>query len=515
MSTATLPRGWQDWPAPAQEQLLAALRSAALAKLGHLRPRWATPGELAQRLDPKTRQTTALELIDAELVRLLDTPDGRLIISCPPQEGKSQRVSRRFPLWALTQRPDTRIAIASYEHGVARRWGRAIRDDITVHGAELGLTVRDDLSAQQEWQLVGHEGGVYAAGIGGALTGRPVDLMLIDDPVKDRAQADSPTYRERAWDWWTDVAATRLAPGAPVALILTRWHEDDLAGRLLAAEDGHLWRVVNIPAQADHDPAKGETDPLGREPGEFMVSARGRTKKQWEAIKVRSGSRTWASLYQGRPAPAAGDVFLREWWQEYSGQRWIVRPDGSHWVAGADEVAMSWDMAFKATDGSDYVVGQVWARYGMELFLLDQVHDRLSFTETCAALRQLAAKWPQASAKYVEDKANGTAVIDSLSRQVPGLIPVEPDGSKEARARAVTPFIESGSVYLPSPEVAPWIGGFLQEHNGFPNSAHDDQVDACTQAIHRMLLAPILSGSLIIESDDLDDDTSGYEISPY
>ncbi|MET9339264.1 phage terminase large subunit [Nonomuraea sp. NPDC003804] len=479
------------------------------------RRRWASPGDLARHLDPKTRQTLMLDLLDDELVRLLDTPDGRLVISVAPQEGKSQRTSRRFPLWALTQKPDTRIAIASYEHGVARRWGRAIRDDIIVHGGELGLSVRDDLSAQHEWQLVGHEGGVYAAGIGGALTGRPVDLLVIDDPIKDRAQADSAVFRERAWDWWTDVAATRLAPGAPVVLILTRWHEDDLAGRLLAAEDGHLWRVVNIPAQADHDPNKGEVDPLGREPGEFMESARGRTRAQWEAIKVRSGSRTWASLYQGRPAPAAGDIFQREWWREYTSPRWIERPDGSCWAPGADEVCMSWDMTFKNTDGSDYVVGQVWARYGLELFLLDQVHDRLSFTETCAELRRMAAKWPQATLKLVEDKANGTAVINSLSRQVPGLVPVEPDGSKEARARAVTPFIEAGQVWIPAPELCPWVGGFVQEHNGFPNAAHDDQVDACTQAINRMLLAPILAGDLIIDATELDDELDSYAISPY
>ncbi|MEV8638108.1 phage terminase large subunit [Streptosporangium sp. NPDC051023] len=415
----------------------------------------------------------------------------------------------------LTQKPDTRIAITSYEHNVARRWGRAIRDDIVAHGARLGLSVRDDLSAQHEWQLVGHEGGVYAAGIGGALTGRPVDLLLIDDPIKDRAQADSATYRERAWDWWTDVAATRLAPGAPVVLILTRWHDGDLAGRLLAAEDGHLWRVVNIPAQADHDPNKGETDPLGREPGEFMLSARGRTRAQWEAIKVRSGSRTWASLYQGRPTPAAGDVFLRHWWKEYSSPRWIVRPDGTHWAPGADEVVMSWDMAFKDTAASDYVVGQVWARYGLEVFLLDQVRGRLSFVDTCAEFRRLAAKWPQAIAKYVEDKANGTAVINSLSRQVSGLIPVEPDGSKEARAKAVTPFVESGSVWLPAPELCPWIGDFVQEHSSFPNSSHDDQVDATSQAINRLLLAPILAGTLIVDADELDDELDGYNISDY
>ena len=119
------------------------------------------------------------------------------------------------------------------------------------------------------------------------------NCLIIDDPIKDRKEADSKVYRDAVWDWWTDVAATRLAPGAQVVLVLTRWSDDDLAGRLVAAEDGDIWRVLNIPAQADHDPNKGETDPLGREPGEYMVSARKRTDKQWDAIKVRSGSRTW------------------------------------------------------------------------------------------------------------------------------------------------------------------------------------------------------------------------------
>lgn len=266
-------------------------------------PKWATPGELAVSIDPRTRQTPALDLIDAELVRAFNTPDARLVISMPPQEGKSQRASRRFPLWCLTQNPDLRIAIASYEMNTARRWGRTIRDDIAQNTEEIGLRVREDLSAQGEWQLAGHEGGVYSAGVGGALTGRPVDLLIIDDPVKGREQADSPTIREKTWDWWTDSASTRLAPGAPVILILTRWHNDDLAGRLLAAEDGKRWRVVNIPAQADHRPERGETDPLGREPGEFMLSARDteKAKRNWPRIKVQAGPRTWASLYQGRP----------------------------------------------------------------------------------------------------------------------------------------------------------------------------------------------------------------------
>lgn len=475
--------------------------------------RWATPGDLAKTLDPKTIQTPALDLIDAALVDVANDRCDRLMVSMPPQEGKSQRTSRRFPTWMLTLNPDLRIAIVSYAHGVARRWGRAIRDDIVGNTSLLGLAVNPNSSAAHEWEVDGHAGSVYCVGISGSLTSRPVDVLIIDDPYKNADQADSLAWRETVEDFWTEVAIPRLGPGAVVVVIQTRWRQNDLTG-WLQRRDGAEWRVINIPAQADHDPAKGEVDSLGRAPGEYMVSARGRDHAEWERKKRNVGSRSWNALYQGRPAPAEGDIFLREWWREYTSPRWITRPDGSCWAPGADEVVMSWDAAFKDTSSSDYVVGQVWARYGLEVFLLDQVHNRLSFVETCKALRQLAAKWPQATAKYVEDKANGTAVINSLSRQVAGLIPVQPDGSKEARARAVTPFVESGSVWLPAPELCPWVGAFRDEHAGFPNASHDDQVDACTQAINRLLLAPILAGTLILDAADLDDEIDAYEISP-
>lgn len=479
---------------------------------------WDTPGDLAQSLDRRVRQTPALQLIDQALVEAFDTDDGRLIISMPPQEGKSQRASRWFPLWVLQQHPETRIAVVSYELGTARRWGRVIRDDIVMN-PELGLRMRDDLAAQHEWQIAGHDGGVYSAGIGGALTGRPVDLLIVDDPFKDRVEADSPTYRQRAWDWWTDVGGPRLAPGATVVVIQTRWHENDLTGRLLTAEDGNLWTVLNIPAQADHNPAKGETDPLGREPGEFMESARGRTRLQWERIQVRSGSRTWSALFQGRPSPSEGDIWLRTWWSLYTTPLWVNRADGSKWVPRADGggiVIQSWDMAFKGTDSSDYVVGQVWFTDGVQAWLLDQVHERLDFVSTMRAFIALSARWPQAVLKLVEDKANGPAVISSLKKRVPGIVAEEPLGSKESRAQAVSPFIEAGNVHLPDPSIAPWVGEFIDEAAAFPNGAHDDQVDATSQALGRILLTPMLTGDSIVTSDDLDDEDDGtYRISAY
>jgi predicted phage terminase large subunit-like protein len=377
------------------------------------------------------------------------------------------------------------IIVASYESRIARRWGRTIRADLTAH-PELGLALRSDTKAANEWQLAGHEGGVYCVGIGGALTSRQAGLILIDDPVKGPKEADSPVMRDAAWDWWGSVASTRLAPGAPAVLIMTRWHEDDLAGRLIREEPG-AWRVLNIPARADHRPERGESDPLGREPGEYMLSARGRTAEQWERTRIERGTRVWSALYQGRPSPGEGLVFRREWWKRYETPQWID-DNGERLTLTFDEVLMSWDMAFKDAESSDFVVGQVWGRRGSDALLLDQVRGRMSFVETCMAVRQLAAKWPQANAKLVEDKANGPAVISSLSRTVPGLIAVQPEGSKVARASAISPFIEAGNVYLPSPELAPWVGDLIEEAASFPLSTNDDQVDALSQALSRLLL---------------------------
>lgn len=457
--------------------------------LGYFKPRqspYSSPVALAQQLDPRTVRTDALELIDAALVDVAERRCDRLIITMPPQEGKSTTASRRFPTWLLQRNPDLRIVVASYEHGVARRWGRVIRNDIGENPS-LGLAVRPDTSAAHEWQLQGHDGGVYCVGIGGALTGRPVDLLIIDDPVKGPKEAESQTYRDGAWDWWESVGSTRLAPGAPVVLIMTRWHEDDLAGRLLR-EEPDTWRLLNIPAQADHRPELGESDPLGRDPGEFMVSARGRTTQQWQTIRRQRGSRVWNALYQGRPSPGEGLIFRREWWRRYEQPQWVVNDDGTHHALGFEQLCMSWDMAFKDTDGSDFVVGQVWGTRGENAFLLDQVRGRMSFVDTCMRVRGLAAKWPQVSAKLVEDKANGTAVINALQHTVPGLIPVEPQGSKVARASAVSPFAEAGNVWLPMPEIAPWVDDLVEEAAAFPMSSHDDQVDALSQALARLLL---------------------------
>jgi predicted phage terminase large subunit-like protein len=442
---------------------------------------------MACDLDARTVQTAALNLIDDALVDVANGECLRLMISMSPQEGKSERTSRRFPLWALRRNPNLRIAIVSYAHGVARRWGQFIRDDIVNHGDKLGLAVDPSSSAAHEWKLDGYDGGVYCVGIKGSLTSRAVDLLIIDDPYKDGEQADSAAWQETVRDFWTEVAIPRLGPGVAVVIIQTRWRHDDLSGWLKDRNDGVAWRVINIPAQADHRPELGEADPLGREPGEYMASARGRTPEQWEQRRREVGERSWNALFQGRPTPGEGGLFQRSWWRHFDAMPAYRAPAGT-WHADADQVIQSWDMTFKDTKGSDYVVGQVWARRGAQAWLLDQVRDRMDFTATCKAVEALSAKWPQTTAKLVEDKANGPAVISQLRMHVPGLIAVEPGGSKYARASAVAPLVEAGNVYIPTAAVAPWVGSFVEELAGFPAAKHDDQVDAASQALSRLML---------------------------
>jgi predicted phage terminase large subunit-like protein len=491
VSTPTLPTGWRQNPALAQKTL-ETLRTARDKKIPARE--WATPGELAAAINPKTIQTPALDIIDEALVWAHTTPDARLLISLPPQEGKSQRVTKTGSLWALTRNPETRIGIASYASALAESFGREIRNWITSFDGtdgtlDLRLRIAPDNGAAGRWSLEGHEGGVIAVGVGSGLTGRPLDCLIIDDPFADAEQAASESYRKKVWEWWQAVAATRLASPSPVIIVMTRWHEDDLAGRLLAAEDGAQWRVINIPAQADHSPEKGQTDPLGRQPGQWLESARNRTVAQWEAIKVRSGVRVFTALYQGKPSPDAGDVWKREWWRRYPTMLWSLGPDGGNYV-DCDEMIMSWDMAFKDTKTADYVVGQVWARRGANVYLLDQVRRRMSFTDTLTMFQTMVARWPQAAAKLVEDKANGTAIISMLQNKVGGIIPINPTESKKARAEAVAPYIEAGNVHLPTTDVALFeVDELVEEAAAFPNGSHDDQVDATSQALNRLFLA--------------------------
>jgi len=445
----------------------------------------SSPGALAQWIWPNVVQTPALDLIDEHLVRVATTPSSRLILSMPPQEGKSQRVSRDFPLWALKLNPLSRVILGSYGQDLASRNGASIRGAIRAQ-PKLGLALATDNRSRSDWRLSNHIGGVRAVGVGSGVVGHAADLLVVDDPIKSKQEADSIIYRERVWDWWESQLVTRLAPEASAVVIMTRWHDDDLAGRLILRDPGR-WTVLNIAAQCA-DPA---TDPLERDEGEYMISTRGRTPQQWDERKREVGPVTWQAQYQGDPIAAKGDIFHRDWWQRWTALPVQIDASGRHWLTGFDQVVISWDLTFKATEASDYAVGQVWARRGSQTWLVDQIRARMNFPEQLRQVQALAARWPQAVVKLVEDKANGSAVLSSLASTVPGFIPITPTESKVVRASVVAPFVAAGNVYVPAASVTPWADEFIDELARFPSGAHDDQVDTMSQALSYLYLSPL------------------------
>lgn len=261
--------------------------------------------DLAARYDLGLVRTPALDLLDRRVHDTMRTRDGRLVISIPPQEGKSN-LAQWSILRRLVDRPSGRIALASYALSLARRSGRIVRGRIEAHGAELGLGLARDHRDASDWEVDGYGGGMYSVGVGGSLTGRPVDEgLLVDDPIKDQQDADSEAVVRTLNDWWETVALTRLAPGAWVIVIQTRWAEHDLAGRLI----GEGWPSINIPALADGK----APDALSRPVGTYLVSVLGRTEADWCQRRADTGERAWHALYQGMPAPPEGGVFRQEW----------------------------------------------------------------------------------------------------------------------------------------------------------------------------------------------------------
>lgn len=309
------------------ERRLAQLRLDRILRRRKALERFPSPGHIAKFIQPDTVQTKMMTALDQVAIAADSGFQRRWIISTPPQEGKTMRMGTAVPLWLLMRDPTRRIVVASYEQSVAGRSTLAVRQSIETYGAgykgdrhyvhqedQLGLILDPDRAQQTNWSLTDtpgrRNGGMVAVGVGGALTGRSADVLIIDDAVKGPQQAGSPQQRQLMWDWYLSVASTRLSPGALLVVIGTRWHEDDLIGRLIAQDEQSRrpdFHQLVIPAIAKSN------DPLGRKAGEYLVSTRGRKPSDWDAIRRRVGEWVWAALYDADPHPPAGGVFQLAW----------------------------------------------------------------------------------------------------------------------------------------------------------------------------------------------------------
>lgn len=410
--------------------------------------------------------------LDRFLQDVADKKSPRLIITMPPRSGKSELVSRRFPAFALGRNPELQIIATSYSSDLSQRFNRDVQRviddekyfDLFPNTRLSNSRVRTDsrgsyIRTSDLFEIVGHAGAYRSCGVGGGITGQGADILIIDDPIKDRAQAGSKTIRDSIWDWYTSTAYTRLSPGGGVIVMATRWHTDDLIGRLIQRMgEGDTFRIVNYPAIAEHDE-------LHRKAGEALHPERYPLSTLLQ-IQKTIGSRDWEALYQQHPVPDGGALFKLEWFRRWTATS--LPPEFDHTL-------MSWDMTFKDSKNSDYVVGQVWGKKGPNFYLLDQVRGQWDFVKTKEMVRVLAHKWPRVVRKLVEDKANGSAVISELKSTVSGFVPITPTESKEARASSVTPYFEAGNVFIPEDSAAPWVPHYVSELLEFPAGSHDDQ----------------------------------------
>jgi predicted phage terminase large subunit-like protein len=473
----------------------------------------------AQEIDPSYRERAHLKYLSdeiAEAVRDVERGQNRMIAtSMPPRAGKSTLTSMFAPLWMLRRHPEWEIVMTSFDSGLTTGWARTMRT-LIEDKPELGIALKKDGGAGGRWETL-EGGGMYSVSIGGPLTGRGARVMIIDDPVSDFAAAHSPRVRQNLWDWWLSVAQTRLEPPYLVLVTMTRWHEDDFVGRLLSPEyEGNPkdWKRIILPALA-------EKDGLGRAPEEPLLlptveESPEEAVARWATTKENVGTYTWAGMYQQRPAPAKGAIFDAGWWRYWTWDPDKATDDGRVVFLDPSKIVSgrwldSWDMNFDSGASADYVVGQRWVRLGANRFLIAQTRGRWNFTDSIKRMKQWAGVIPEewdienlgpydpydlnrnpygknVHERFIEKKANGAAAINVLHDTIPGLKPVNPHTSKELRARAVTPEIESGNVYLPHPTDPgnDWVPDLLSELRNFPHDAHDDQTDTLTQALLQM-----------------------------
>ncbi|MFF2156066.1 phage terminase large subunit [Paenibacillus chitinolyticus] len=387
--------------------------------------------------------------------------------SIPPRHGKSMTITETLPSFYLGQFPNDRVIEGSYNTTFAQKFGKKNLQKVNQYGEELfNIKVSPSSKSSSDWDIDGTRGGMISRGILAGVTGEGADLMIIDDPIKNREEADSEVYRDKMWGEWIDSFSTRLHPGAICIFIMTRWHEDDLVGRLQNPEYGDPlpMTMINLPLEAE------EGDLLGRDPGEPLWPER----YGHDFIEARKKyPSSFNALYQGRPTSQEGNMIKRDWWKYYD----HLPPIASKLI--------SVDAAFKDEKDSDYVVVQVWGKNRANTYLIDQVRARMNFQATIKTIQNMSVKHPDAHWKLIEDKANGSAIISTLQNVIGGIIPVNPEGGKISRVHAVSAYIESGNVYLP--RQAEWVHDFVEEAASFPKGKTDDQVDTMSQALHRFI----------------------------
>lgn len=393
----------------------------------------------------------------------------RILLSVPPQFGKSMTITEAFPSWFVCNNPDLSAIVTAYNADIAEKFGDRNRQKVKDFGQDIfGVSISDSQDNKTLFQIKGHQGQVFSAGILGGLTSNPAALIIVDDPFKNGEEAESKEIRDRVERvYWDSIDTRARALGSIIIVIHTRWHEDDLIGRLMNKQ-GFIY--INIPTVWE----KGIDKLLGRKVGEVLAPELGHTVEWAMNKKNNVGSRVWNALYQGKPFIEGGNIIQRKDIKFYN-KRSIPND--------FDEIVMSCDLSLGGvTKSSDPNCIVVWGRNGGNHYLLERFNKKCGFQETINIIKLFCSKYPTLRKKLIEKKANGSATIELLNQQISGIIGFDPKtNSKETRFKLVAPYFESGNIYLPDESVDKNIEEVVTELLKFPTAAHDEYVDTTSQ----------------------------------
>jgi len=398
-----------------------------------------------------------LQYLNTKLLQVASGKIKRLMINMPPQHGKSEFTSKYFPAWYLATHPRNKLILASYETSFATSWGRKAKEVFDEYVPKMyGVKRNPDINVQGNWETE-QGGGMYCVGVGGGITGRGANVFIIDDPVKNNEQAMSTVYRDKTLDWFQSVATTRLSPESSIIIIMTRWHVDDLAGRLLkqAEIDGDKWEVVNLPAIAEPQ------DPLGREIGEALWESR-YSKNILEERKRAVGEFWWSAMYQQKPFIKGGKVFKDPVFYEKV-------PDGGKTIIAVD-------FAYSTKTYSDFSVAGVAKYYDGKIYILDVWRGQVEATHFASICKQYQETYETPIYAYIGGTEKG--VVDFMIKEHNlNIISRPARNDKFVRAQPVASAWNDGRVLIPKNKN--FTNAFLQEIMSFTglNDVHDDQVD--------------------------------------
>lgn len=456
-----------------------------------------------------------LDKLEKGTLRVGDKKITRVLINMPPRHGKSTLVTHLFTAYYMGRDPRRHVLSTSYSSDLSNTFGQKVRNYVTNPNHTLAFprfSLRTDTRAKNDWMTQASDsfdggGSYFGCGVSGSTTGRPANLLLIDDPVKNRQEAESPTYRNRVWDFYVSSLENRKEPTSagddPIEIvILTRWHPDDLAGRLMNSPDwtAGRWLHINFPAIRDvdtdvkikrcnlptDDPLYVPNYPLSQMPAKDQWVTRKREVALWPERfplddlhrKRQLNEREFAALYQQSPYIRGGNILKSDWWRYYDTKDIDIEKD-------FQSIIISVDSAYKAEQHNDpTAIGVFGLHHNSDIYLLDVFRKRIEYPDLKRKLIQLNTHWRGKGLRaiYIEDKSSGQSVIQELRRESGlSIIPNKVSNDKLTRLLTVTPMIQGGRVLLPSQAL--WLDTFLQECVEFPNSKHDDQIDMLSMGL--------------------------------